>query len=111
MLNFKRLKPSQIDPIGLAREALDFCKIANKAEEVYLFGSAATGDMGPHSDIDLLVVLKDLDQLKKCHEAVLRNPFQKWPIDWVFKTMEDFIRRSEVGGVCYIAKHQGKRLL
>lgn len=33
-------------------------------EKVILFGSAARGEMGPHSDVDLLIVKKGADALE-----------------------------------------------
>lgn len=45
---------------------------AARPEKIVLFGSAARGDMGPHGDMDLLVVRKDdgeraLDVEKRIH--------------------------------------------
>lgn len=41
------------------RDALRRLVDAYKPERIYLFGSQARGDAGPHSDIDLLVVVPD----------------------------------------------------
>jgi uncharacterized protein len=54
--------------------------------EVWLFGSAARGEAGPQSDIDLLVVMEDGNALKHptaaCFQVVL-GLHEKFPVDVV----------------------------
>lgn len=45
---------------------------AVKPERIILFGSAVRGEMGPHSDIDLLVV-KDCESPLKAMQEIHRN--------------------------------------
>lgn len=40
-----------------------------------------------------------------------QRPISEWPIDWVFKTEEDFKKRSQLGGVCYLAAQSGVKIL
>ena len=40
---------------------------------VYLFGSAARGEMGPHSDLDVLVVMPDGTSCNKATDAIYLN--------------------------------------
>lgn len=42
---------------------------------IILFGSAARGDMGPDSDLDLLVVMPDGTDCKEATRLILRNLF------------------------------------
>lgn len=39
---------------------------------IVLFGSAARGAMGPHSDLDLLVIVKDGTHRRRASEAICR---------------------------------------
>ena len=54
-----RCVDGKVDPDVLADVVRRVAEVA-KPDKVILFGSAARGEMGPHSDIDLLVV-KDVD--------------------------------------------------
>ena len=45
---------------------------AVQPERIIMFGSAARGEMGPHSDIDLLVV-KDCERPLKAMQEIYRN--------------------------------------
>ena len=50
-------------PVSIEKQVLD-CLVSRVVEAVHprrvlLFGSAARGQMGPHSDVDLLVVMPD----------------------------------------------------
>lgn len=54
-------------------------------EEVLLFGSFARGDATPHSDIDLLIVVRSTDThfLKRAdpyRDAFADLPFDTWPL-------------------------------
>jgi predicted nucleotidyltransferase len=77
---------------------------------VIVFGSAARGDAGPDSDIDLLVVLDDdapADKLtlKAGYEA--RQSY-RLPADVVPCREETFRRKSRiVGTLAYAASHEG----
>lgn len=41
--------------------------------QVILFGSAAQGTMGPHSDVDLLVVVEETSHRRRLAQAIYRN--------------------------------------
>jgi uncharacterized protein len=77
---------------------------------IIVFGSAARGDAGPDSDIDLLVVLDDDAPpekltLKAGYEA--RRSYRQ-PAD-VIPCREDTFRRKSriVGTLAYAASHEG----
>jgi predicted nucleotidyltransferase len=42
-------------------------------EKIILFGSAARGEMGPHSDVDLLVVMPDGVHRRQTAQAIYRS--------------------------------------
>jgi len=41
--------------------------------QVILFGSAARGEIGPHSDVDLLVVVNETPHRRRLAQAIYRN--------------------------------------
>jgi predicted nucleotidyltransferase len=46
---------------------------AGHPQRIILFGSAARGDMGPHSDLDVLVVMPDGAHRRRTADAIYRN--------------------------------------
>jgi len=42
-------------------------------QQIILFGSAAREQMGPHSDLDLLVVVKETAHRRRLAQAIYRN--------------------------------------
>jgi len=81
-------------------------------EEIYLFGSHATGTAGPDSDIDFLVVMEtDLPRHKRARSIrpLLRGA--GIPVDILVRTREEFEKgKDRVGTVSYCAAHAGKLL-
>lgn len=63
----KRLGPRLLD--DLVHRIVD----AANPLRIILFGSAARGDMGPHSDLDVLVVLPDGVQTAPAENAMYRR--------------------------------------
>lgn len=44
-----------------------------RPQRIILFGSAARGQMGPHSDVDLLVVVEETLHRRRLAQAIYRN--------------------------------------
>lgn len=81
---------------------------------VWLFGSMARGEATVNSDIDLLLVYEDETSVRIAREQIYRDlkaPLTSLPSDLIFVTREEFERKSLMGGVCFIAKHEGVDLL
>lgn len=79
------------------------------SSKVYLFGSALENKMTTASDVDLLLTFENLKTLKegrkKCAGLSARVG---WPVECLFYLEEEFIKRSTIGGVCMIAKEDGR---
>jgi len=99
------LRQPQTIPLGLKksvgkslRPAIQ--KLANelKPEKIILFGSYAYGIPTPHSDVDLLVILKTNAPLKerswKVSRLLLPRPF---PVDILVKTPKEIERALKSG--------------
>ena len=61
-------------------------------ERIILFGSAVRGEMGPHSDLDLLVVKGDVHRRKLAQKIYRHLVGVGQPVDVVVVTPEDIER-------------------
>ncbi len=69
-------------------------------QQVILFGSAARGDMGPHSDVDLLVVVEAPVHRRRLAQSIYRNLVGVgFAADVVVVTTEDLRRYKEHPGM------------
>ena len=95
---------------NLIREIVRRVLSVAKPDKIILFGSAATGQMTPDSDIDLLVVesvIADHDgEYVRIRRALGNLGF---PFDILFITTEWFdASKNVIGGIAYPAHHYGK---
>ena len=104
-VKISRLRHPETVPMGLKvsvgkslRPAIQ--KIVNelRPEKVILFGSYAYGKPSPHSDVDLLVIMKTSASLKERSWAVSRlllpRPF---PVDLLVKTPKEVEKSLRTG--------------
>jgi predicted nucleotidyltransferase len=77
---------------------------------VYLFGSAATGEMTPDSDIDLLIVEQDVvDPRTEAFQIRTALAGLPYPFDVFVMSRERFDEsRDVIGGLAWPATHHGK---
>jgi uncharacterized protein len=104
-------KDGQPDPKILA-EIVQRVVEAAQPDKIILFGSAARGEMGPNSDVDLLVVMdfagSKLDKTVEVRGALGKHMV---PTDILLTRPEDFAWRKEIGGTIeYPAARDGKVL-
>ncbi len=79
-------------------------------EFIYVFGSAATGEgFDAQSDIDCFVVVEREDVASRSWKLFGRIRKQLgWALDMVCFSMAEFEKKRDVGGVAFIATHEGK---
>lgn len=79
-------------------------------QKIILFGSAARGEMGPDSDLDLLVIVGGPARRRKIAQAIYGNlPYVGTPVDTVVVTEEDVERyRDLVRYIIRPAPREGK---
>jgi len=82
----------------------------NLISEAYLFGSAVDGVFTSDSDLDLVIVVEDEAAIQQLQKEVYQPRFTDIAIDWIFKTRDSFEERKNLGGVCFVAFHCGKKL-
>lgn len=68
-------------------------------ERIFLFGSAARGEIGPHSDIDLLIVKEGVHRRKLAQRIYERLIGVGVPVDVVVVTPQDIERYGTVNGL------------
>jgi predicted nucleotidyltransferase len=81
-------------------------------DEIILFGSAARGEPGPDSDLDLLVVKAGVPHRRRLAQQIYRRLFGiAVPVDVVVVTPEDIQAfRDKVGTIIGPALRDGKRV-
>lgn len=79
---------------------------------IVLFGSAARGDMGPESDLDLLIVMPAGSHRRRTAQHLYRQLSGIGvPFDLVVATNEDLERHRNNPGLIYsVALSEGKEL-
>ena len=70
-----------------------------KPEKIILFGSAARGRMGPHSDLDLLVVRSGVDTLDLMGDIYLNLRGVGTAVDAIVVSAEDVERYRDSHGM------------
>jgi len=79
--------------------------------EVWLFGSAATGEMTEASDIDLALLFGDEGEIRHAQTKLARTPrLDEWPQDLVWFRHADFYERAKIGGLPMIVVEDGRRI-
>jgi len=81
-----------------------------KPDKIILFGSAVTGTMSNDSDIDLLIVKRDISNQREEYVKVRRalNGI-RYPFDIIFISTEWFeASKDTIGGIAWPAHKYGK---
>lgn len=104
------------DPL-FRQELLDEAKsIVNSIGQVlpvtsaYFFGSGLNGVFTEDSDLDLIVVIEDQFDLKRAQQIAFSKRWTNRPLDLILKSESEFNQRKELGGVCFVAFHDGLKL-
>lgn len=87
-----------VDPSVLDRVIRRVVQVA-QPEKIILFGSAAQGRMGPHSDLDLLVVRDGVDALDLMGEIYLNLRGVGAAVDAIVASPDDLERYRDSHGM------------
>jgi len=113
-----------LQPLAITRKAIDQELVdsaiailveaivaAGEIKHLYLFGSAAIGRMSDQSDIDILVVVPAANMIRPA-QVKLRNiqKLTRFVVDLVWVDEQEFDRKKNMGGICYLAKTEGRCL-
>lgn len=108
----KRLNPQPIDQaavIAWARSVANKIRLSSAPDAIILFGSGAAGTFCEGSDLDLLLIYPDLQTLRQGRQNLRTvRPFGvPCPVDLIFVTKEHYDASKNLGGVCFVACHEG----
>lgn len=97
------------EPAILAEIVRRIVEVA-QPDRIVLFGSAARGEMGPDSDIDLLVVKTGVSHRRRLAQEIYANLFGvRIPVDVVVVAPEDIERfAGKVGTILTPALEEGR---
>jgi predicted nucleotidyltransferase len=109
-------------PLRVTRKLLDKELIENEIKSIstkitalvdplaiFVFGSAASFEATDQSDFDFLVVIPNDSNMRETVKKAYRNGvLSTYPIDLVWFTEEEFLRKREIGGICMIAWEDGR---
>ena len=102
-------KPA-FDGLALAKELFHKVKANLAVEEAYLFGSSAEMKNTPDSDLDILLIVPDGQDLKQAYSLIHKSYTPTIAVDWIVMHKEDFNLKKEIGGVSRIAFLTGIRI-
>lgn len=78
---------------------------------IILFGSAARREMTVGSDLDVIVIVRDPQEVKKTFKLLSQVSRKlEWPVDFLVYDSETYARKAAGGGVCQIAEEEGFEL-
>ncbi|HVC96218.1 MAG TPA: nucleotidyltransferase domain-containing protein [Pirellulales bacterium] len=85
----RRRKHRKLDPVALADIVARIVTVA-RPEKIVLFGSAARGQMGPNSDVDLLVIKSGrFDRGRLVEDIYMRMEGASEAVDIIIVTPEE----------------------
>ncbi|MCL2218701.1 MAG: nucleotidyltransferase domain-containing protein [Chitinispirillia bacterium] len=90
--------------IPIFRQIVDFITSKVSPERIVLFGSYARGNYGKHSDIDILVVMKNLDNERKLTKSLYRallNEDISTPVDIIAADYDRYNTLKDRTGLIY----------
>ncbi len=95
---------------ALIEQIVDRILSVAQPEKIILFGSAATGDMTGASDIDLLIVERDITGQRQEYVRIRKALWDiEYPFDILFISSDWFEQSKEtVGGVAHPANKHGR---
>ncbi|MCX6132050.1 MAG: nucleotidyltransferase domain-containing protein [Proteobacteria bacterium] len=77
-------------------------------EKILLFGSAARNEMTDASDLDVIVIVKEPQEIKAVQSSLNQlSRLMDWPVDCLVIDQARFDRKVALGGVYQIAKEEG----
>ncbi len=109
-LNNRKFSAGEIEV--LVKQALNVISDIARPEELYLFGSAVSGSFDEESDLDFVLVYPDAVEAESSRRKLTRQRAHfPCSIDLVCMSQSEFARKSESGGVSFLAVNEGKRLI
>jgi predicted nucleotidyltransferase len=108
---FAPQKLSQEETEAIVQQKLKWILDGCLPSRVFLFGSAARGELTDYSDVDFAVLFESEAELKNARKTLFSRPREDdVPHDILLFVEAEFERKGSIGGVCAIIAEEGKLL-
>lgn len=108
---FRPAALTETDAEALIAAKLSWVLKGSQPAEVWVFGSAARGELTESSDIDLALIFDSLHEIAAARKSLAQTQrTDDWPQDVLYYTRSEFNRRAEVGGAAMIIRQEGRCL-
>jgi predicted nucleotidyltransferase len=112
VLFMQRLRCSRVklnvDDTKQEAERITSLLIKTKPLKIFLFGSAALGEMTDQSDFDFLVTFESTEEIRLAQKTLRPYyPLSQYPVDIVWITQQEYDRKKDLGGLCFIVEREG----
>lgn len=96
----------------MAKEIASKIHIASPSCRVILFGSAVEGGFRNGSDLDFLLIFPDVTAMALGRKQIraLGKLHDHVPVDLIFVSDAHFDSKKNIGGICFVAEHDGVEL-
>jgi predicted nucleotidyltransferase len=102
---------TDIDPLYEANQVISKIKMELPLKSAYLFGSSVNGNFTVDSDLDIILIFSDSENLTNIQKKLYSKRWSHIAIDFIMQTESNFEKRKDLGGVCFIAFNEGIKLL
>lgn len=107
-------RPARVDPAdarALVDRKLSWILDGCAPGEVWLFGSAARGELTEASDIDIALVFDSESEIDEARRSLYSRPRPDlWPQDLVFYQRDELYGRAATGGLPMLIVKEGVKL-
>ena len=107
-LTARKLNPEELQE--LISEVTRPLKQLRGLTKIILFGSTLRAGFSEASDLDFVLIFKSKEEAKGAQKEVYRVHSGKWPCDFICVDNATYEERSDLGGICHVAKHEGKTI-
>jgi hypothetical protein len=95
----------------LLKHVLDFILDRVRPVSVVAFGSVASSRFDAWSDIDVVVILATKEEVRESRKKLhIGRPTVPCPVEILCVGLDDYERKSQIGGVFFEAKNSGRIL-
>lgn len=110
LMKLTQKNTTRINPAQEAAAILKKIKAEIPVEQCFLFGSGASGNFHADSDLDMLLVFSDTENMRDVQKKIYSQRWSHLPIDFILKNKTEFDQRKIFGGVCFEAFHNGQEI-
>ncbi len=87
----------------------DFILLKTQPQKIIFFGSILTSSFDSCSDIDTLIIYDTLETADQARRSLYQSkrPELGHSLEFICVDQESFLRKSKIGGICFVADTEG----